>query len=196
MLEFDPSFSHSYRVEEVGEFPGTGKFNAPVFFIPTPKLHREHNGLWLRVIPSSGKTWIGVFAFDHASRAGISRVLSSPQANRVCVISGGNAFVVNVDNPEQWEKIPAMPALDVRSIPQLGLLIFTDFTGLTAYGISGLAWCSPRVCCDGLKITNISEDAIEGTGYDPRNSSNRESRFVVDPKTGRSLLDMHFRADE
>jgi hypothetical protein len=66
------------------------------------------------------------------------------------------------------------------------MLVLADFTSLAAYGSNGLAWRSPRVCWDELKILKVTHATIEGLGYDPINSS--QSRFVVDIKTGRSLL--------
>jgi hypothetical protein len=73
-------------------------------------------------------------------------------------------------------------------VPEHQLLVFSDFTRLAAYGKGGLVWRSPRVCWDELKILNVTPDAIEGTGYDPTNSNSGLSRFVVDTKSGRSLL--------
>jgi hypothetical protein len=195
MLEIDLAFPHSYEVEELGELPGTGKFTVPLIFFPRPKNRPEHNGLWLKVKATSGRAWIGVFAFGYTSPPGFSRVISSFDPNRVCVISKGAAYVVKADEPEVWEQIPLVPALDVRPIPEARLLIFSDFIRLAAYSSSGLAWRSPRVCWDGLKIVSVTRETIEGTGYDPTNSITHESRFVVDLKTGRSLLPSPFSTD-
>ena len=93
---------------------------------------------------------------------------------------------MRADDPNQWEEIQIHPILDIRSAPQHNILIFSDFTGLAAYGDKGLIWRSPRVCWDELEIGNVTQDRIEGTGYDPRNLS--VSKFVVDIRTGRSLL--------
>ncbi len=68
------------------------------------------------------------------------------------------------------------------------MLVLSDFTGLVAYDINGLMWRSPRLCWDDLKIVNVIDQRIEGTGYDPTNSISHERPFVVDLKTGTSLL--------
>jgi hypothetical protein len=186
MLELDLTLPHSYEVEEVREFPGTGKFSVPLVYFPPPKSRPEHNGLWLRVRAASGRAWIGVFAFGHSPA--FSRVVSTFDSDRMCVVSQGAAYIAKAEEPEVWEQIPLMPVLDVRSIPEDQLLVFSDFTRLAAYGSDGLVWRSPQVCWDGLKIVNVTRDTIEGTGYDPTNSITHESRFVVDLKTSRSLL--------
>jgi hypothetical protein len=186
MLETDFEFSHSYEVEEVGEFPGSGKFAVPQLFFPPPKGRPEHDGLWLKIKSASGRAWIGVFAFGYSSPPAFSRVVSSPDQDRVCVISKGAAYLVKADELEVWEKIRLIPVLDVRPVPEEKLLVLSDFTRLAAYGCNGLVWQSPQVCWDRLKIANVTHETIEGTGYDPTIS--RESRFKVDLKTGRSLL--------
>lgn len=188
MVEFDLSFPHSYEVEELGELPGTGRFDVPVIYIPPPKGRPEHSGLWLKVKANSGKAWIGVFAFGYASPPSFSRVLSSPRPRHMCVIAKGSAYIACADEPEICEQIPLIPVLDVRPLPQHKLLVFSDFIRLAAYGSNGLAWRSRRVCWDGLKITDVTGDTIEGTGYDPTNSITHELRFAVDVKTGRSLI--------
>jgi hypothetical protein len=196
MLEIDLTFPHSYEVEELGELPGTGRFNVPLIYFPPPKGRLEHNGQWLRVKTHRGKTWVGVFAFGYTAPPAFSRVISSPDPNRVCVISKGSAYIVHAEEPEVWEAVPVVPVLEVRPILEHNLLVFSDFTRLVAYGSSGLAWRSPQVCWDGLKIANVTIDTIEGTGYDPTNLVTHELRFAVDLKTGRSLLPSPFCTDD
>ena len=113
-------------------------------------------------------------------------MISSPDPDRACIISSGAAYIVKVDEPDSWDQVPVMPVLDIRLIPDHQILVFADSTRLAAYGNSGLAWRSPRVCWDELKILNVTHDTIEGIGYDPLNDS--ESRFAVDIRTGRSLF--------
>jgi hypothetical protein len=187
MLEIGLSFPHSYEIQEIGEFPGTGKFRDPVIYFPPPAESRM-GGLWLQVKPASGKSWIGVFRFGYSSPPAFSRVVSSPDPDRLCVLANGAAYVVKSNDPERWEQIPIIPVLDVRQLPEAGLLVFSDFTHLAAYRNNKLAWPSARVCWDDLKIAKITSEVIEGVGYDPTNSITHERPFSVDLRTGRSLL--------
>lgn len=188
MIDFDFTFPRSYEVEEFGSLPGSGNDGQSAIYFPKPKSRPEHDGLWLRVYPSSGKPWTGVFAFGYSPTVGMSRVLSSPDPNRVCVISQGAAYIVNADSPEQWQQIPTLPVTDVRVVVDHGLLVFADFTHLAAYRSSGVAWESQRVCWDDLKIVSITRNSIEGVGSDPTNSRSPEMRFAVDLESGRSLV--------
>jgi hypothetical protein len=185
MLESDFTFLHDYVVEEFGGLLGTGALNVPLIYFPLLQGRPEHNGEWLKVKAKSGKTWVGVFAFGPGSR---SAVISTPEPNTACVISKGRGYLVNADSPELWEEIRICPVIDFRLLPEHQLLVVSDFTGLAAYGSNGLVWRSPRVCWDDLKITKVTSETVEGTGYDPTNSFKQEMRFAVDVKTGRSLI--------
>ena len=188
MLETDLTLPHSYQVEEIGDFPGAGNFKHPIFFYPPSKDGREGSGLWVKFSVRDGKTWIGVFAFDYPSPPAFCRVVSSSDPNRVCVISNGAGYLVRTDKPEVWEKIPLIPILGVRPVPAHGMLIFSDLTRLAAYNSNGLIWRSPQVCWDGLRIVEVTNQRIQGLGYDPTNSTSHERPFAVDLKTGASLL--------
>ena len=186
-MQSDRTFPQSYEVEELPELPGNGKFEVPVFYFPRPtKTRPEHDGVWLKIRAASGKFWVGVFGFGYAEPPAISRVVSTPAPDLICVVSRGAAYIVKADEPDTWEQIPAMPVLDVRPVPEHQLLVFADFTRLTAYGSHGLTWRSPQVCWDELKILNLTNNSIEGVGFDPTRLG--DSRFAVDVRTGRSLF--------
>lgn len=187
MLKTDLTFPHSYGIDEPGEYPGSGNFSIPVLHFPPPNTRPEHDGLWLKVTPATGTSWIGVFAFLFDSPHAFSRVVSTPDPTSVCVVSKGAGYIVKADEPDLWEEMP-IEVLGLLSILGHELLIFFGYTGLAAYGRSGVVWQSPRVCWDELRILKVTGDTIEGTGFDPTNSITNESRFVVDIRTGRSLL--------
>jgi hypothetical protein len=187
-MEIDFAFPHEYEVNEVGDYPGDGKFGSPVFFYPVPENRIRNGASWLRIKARGSEPWIGAFAFGDTSPSALSRVVSTPDPRRLCVISNGAAYVVSVDEPHVWDEIYIFPVLDARPVVSHGLLLLSDFTHIAAYGVAALAWKSPRVCWDDLKIANVTPDTVEGAGYDPTNSLSPAMRFVVDLKTGRSLL--------
>jgi hypothetical protein len=187
MPDINLSLPHNYEVEEIGDFPGAGKFRQPVIFFPRPIDGREGGGLWVKVHPHNAESWIGVSASQYQSPPTFSRVLSSPEPSRFCVISHGGAYIVKADDPEVWEEIPIMPVLDVRLTPKRDLLIFSDFSRLAAHDGSRVVWKNSDICSDDLKITKITDETIEGAGYYPANPIAPEMRFVVDLKTGALL---------
>jgi len=187
MLDLDLELPHSYEVDEIPDLPGTGPFDVPLLYFPRPKATPEHNGLWLRIRSSEGKSWVGVFAFLYESSPALTRVMSTFDPDHVCIIAKGAGYIVNTADPDIWQQIPIAPVLDVRLIREGQLLLVADHTRLAAFGKTGLAWRSPRLCWDDLKITAITEKVIEGYGYDPTDSSDQRP-FRVHITTGESLI--------
>lgn len=187
MLDFDLSFPHSYAIEEIGDFPGDGKFPFDVHYIPDPRTRKEHEGLWLKVSSRNCEPWIGVFAFAYDSPPALTRIVSTPHPDQACIVAKGGAYLVKAADPHPSKTVPILPVLDIRPIVHKNLVIFSDFIRLAAIGENGIAWQSPRVCWDNLKILTVTENSVEGIGYDPT-SAPHEMRFAIDLNTGRSLL--------
>lgn len=180
MFECDLTFPHSYRLTAPPELPGSGKGELAVYYYPPPSVRPERNGLWVRCCPEFGDDWIGVFANEYGSPPAVSRVLSTPDPNRLCVISGGRGYIVNNLRPTEWETIPVFPITYACSVPDRRFLVFSDFGRLTAWN-GGVVWVA-NVAVDGLTITSLTADWIEGYGYDPGLGAN--APFVVEMGTG------------
>jgi hypothetical protein len=60
--------------------------------------------------------------------------------------------------------------------------VFGDHTTLTAYGRTGLEWRTKQLSWDGLKILEVTADAIKGEGWDA--PEDRFVEFNVDVRTG------------
>ena len=185
MIPLDLAFAHHYEIAEPPELPGAGPWSTPVHYFPPAKARSEHHGHWLKVIPASGNSWLGVFSGD--AGLSFSRVLSTPNPDQFCVVVEGAAYLVFAEAPSRWERFDLFPVTGACAIPESGLLILTTFHKLAALGATGLVWESPRVCWDDLRITQADGERIEGTGYDPTNTPS-EMHFSVDTKTGQSLL--------
>jgi hypothetical protein len=184
-LDVDFTFPHSYEVQELQELPATGKLNVPLLYIPEPKTRSEHDGLWLKIRSHNGEPWVGVFAFGCSSRSAVSRVVSTPDPQGLCVVSRGAAYIVRPDEPNAWQHVRVRPVIDLRVLPEHRMLLLADYTKLIALGSGGVLWESSSLCGDDLKILRVTSKAVEGLGYDPANSN--DLRFAIDIKTGCSL---------
>jgi hypothetical protein len=179
-LTFDLTFPHSYTVMRT-ELSRNGE-HPPIYFPGRLKTGGK-DGLLLRFTPINGMHWDGCFAFGNHEMCG---VFASPDPNRVCVVSNGTGYWVHVDEPEKSSKMRVLPIRDVRIITAERILLLVDFTSLFAFGSDGQLW-QHRVCWDDLKISDIQQGIVSGTGYDPTNSEQSISTFAVELATGRIL---------
>jgi hypothetical protein len=180
-MRFDFRFRRNYEVKALPSAP-------PVH--PVEKLHhypveleeRDRSGQYLKIIPQGGSPWFGFFAAGFESSQVIHAVLSCPDPDLVCAISGGYAYVVKTRNPEQWFRIEQRPVVEFLTLVSEQLILFTGFTSITALGPNGVAWTTERLSWEGVTITGIRSGMLHGVGWDAM--SDKECPFQVDLGTG------------
>ena len=134
------------------------------------------------VIPWGAEPWIGRFNRYTNDADGVSGFFTSPDPQSLCAVSGGQGYLVDVYTPSEWEPVEAWPITAVADITPLKLIVFADFTNLTAYGPDGFVWRTRRIASDGLKLLRWSEDGITGLAWSAPDDA--DIAFTVDPLTG------------
>jgi hypothetical protein len=140
------------------------------------------DGVVVGVQPEMAEAWIGIFAFGKFGRAGVTRVLSLPDPQELCVVASGAGYVVAADRPDAWEPVKAIPIIDVRAVPGAGVVVFANYTEMLAYGEGGLKWRTKRLAWDGLRIIAVGDRMLVGEYWDIRTEATQ--RFEVDLATG------------
>jgi len=97
----------------------------------------------------------------------------------------GLLYVVHAAAPEEFTQIVFRPVLEVRTLVSHNLLLFTGSHALLAWGASGLAWQTPRLSSEGLRITEVRDKQLHGFGWDV--ITDRETPFAIDLRTGRRV---------
>jgi hypothetical protein len=176
----DFSFGGLYECELVDELPGVE--GMPRFFYPGAIGSGGGDGIMVRVTPEGGGAWIGTFAFGKFGNSAVSKVVTTPNPERLCVVSRGAGYLVSARDPGEWEGVKAIPVIDIRSIPGAGVLVFASFTDLVAYGAEGIRWRTGRLTWDSMKLVEVTDEKIVGQYWDIR--SEETQRFEVDVATG------------
>jgi hypothetical protein len=104
------------------------------------------------------------------------------------VIFGGRGYIVNSSKPTEWETVPVFPITYASSVPDHRFLVFGSFDRLVAWS-SSVVWRA-NLAVNGLTITSLTSDRIEGYGYDPALGAN--DPFVIETATG-SVRDSEVR---
>ncbi len=177
--EIDRTFPQSYECEWLLE---TQQTVLPHYYYPGASPEGGRDGVLIRVRPEGGQAWLGTFAFGIFTAKGISGIFTTPNPDRVCVVAAGEAYLVSVSAPTEWEAISILPIIDVRPIRAHGIIVFANFTELVAYGQTGIKWTTRRLTWDSLKITEVTDDLIKGEYWDIL--SEAMASFVVDLATG------------
>jgi hypothetical protein len=125
---------------------------------------------------------MATFALGFADPSLPHGVWSCPIPGQMCAIAGGYAYVLDVGNPENWMQIPYRPVTWIGAAPEHKLLLFASFHRLWALGVEGQAWETDRLSWEGLRVTEIEGQHLQGFGWDLETDA--EVAFKVDLSTG------------
>jgi hypothetical protein len=177
-------FLANYEVEE-GTLPAAVEFD---FCRPVYKdrpggliLETTRSYAYIRVGPASGEPWVGRF---EEGAEGISGTFATPSPDVLCVVAKGLGFWVPVNEPTSYTHVRSHPIKQVMRVPNRELVIFVDYTKLTAYSPNGFNWVSKDLSWDGIENVDVSNDVIRGEGWDSPAGCRR--LFVVDVLTGKA----------
>ena len=194
---FDETFPHNYAATE-RDFDAAGfleerklvklgEASAGLFFYP-PEIESEIDNVGhvaVRVAPVGGQEWTGVFACGFDSNKVASGLYSHPDPERMCLVAAGYGYIVVARDPRLYERVIAQPVVSVHPAGEAGLLLFVDFTNISAYGRDGIAWRSERLTWEGLRVTEVAATSVHGYGWDM--PKDKEVEFTVDLKTGQHV---------
>jgi len=136
-------------------------------------------GFLVKIWPLESEPWIGNF-----SNSGFElkqEVFATPNENWICINAHGVVYLVNTLKPVEYIKIPIIPVVDILISKNSGYLLLIGFTDIALFDLNGLRWVK-EVSADGIKITEIGNERISGTAWDP--PKNKYTEFVVDVLTG------------
>ena len=138
--------------------------------------------LLVRVRPAAGGEFLATCVRGFTDTRMPTGVFSCPNPKQLCAIAGGYAYIIDTTAPENSTQIPLRPVVELRALPEVGLLIFVGFHAIAAVGTQGLAWQSARLSYEGIRITGIEGSALHGLGWDLQ--TDKEVEFTLDLRTG------------
>lgn len=107
---------------------------------------------------------------------------STPNADELCAICGGYAYVINTDAPERFTMLPYRPVLQVLSAVAQGLMLFVGHHSILAWGTQGQVWESGKLSDEGIAICSFAGGVLHGMGWEM--ISDVEIPFTLDLRTG------------
>lgn len=139
----------------------------------------------LMVRPRVGGAFLATCSLGFKDPSMPTGVWSMPDADAMCAVAGGYAYVVDTTAPERVVQVPLRPVTAVRAIDAVdgeGLLVFAGFTQLVAWGAGGELWTTARLSWEGVTLGEVADGRLAGMGWEM--VSDRELPFSVDLRTG------------
>jgi hypothetical protein len=167
-------FSKNYDWEILPGLPG--KIDI-INFPPEERFFSE--GLVVEIKPYGEKPWIA--NFHGASKDYMSGIYSTPQIDKMCVVTNGAGFIVDAYEPNKAISVPVLPVVEVHLLADANIMIFISFTVIAGFGLDGFVW-KTKVSCDGIHVKNICGGSINGFAWD--STKGIEVDFSVKIDTG------------
>jgi hypothetical protein len=179
--EFEPAFT----VAIDPEFPGDADWKCRVVgFDRDGAAMDEFDSRWgtpfiIRIEPEEGDPWIAMFA---AGGIGSLRgVFATPSPTALVVVADGRAYLVDVDLSTPLVRTVHDQVHQVAATSDPPLLLLVRFIDIVAIGPDGVAWATPRLCVDDLKVVRADRTAIECSC----DNLDGTSTITLDPHTGK-----------
>ena len=138
--------------------------------------------LLLSVKPSAGGSFLATCALGFTSPTLPTGVYGCPNADELCAVSGGYAYVVNTLHPERCTLIRVKPVVEVMELEEQGLLAFVGSHHIVAWDEDGLSWQSAKLSWEGIRVTGVVGNSLLGLGWEMK--TDRELEFRLDLRTG------------
>jgi hypothetical protein len=136
----------------------------------------------LMVTPESGGNFLATCVRGFKSESMPTGFFACPNAREMCAVAGGYAYIVDTTTPERCTQITLKPVVAVMESTAQGLLLFVGFHTIVAWGKEGVAWETAKLSWEGVRVTELSDEAMVGFGWDLM--TDREMEFRVDLQTG------------
>jgi hypothetical protein len=138
--------------------------------------------LLLMVRPAGGGQYLVTCALGFRDPTMPTGVFGCPDADQICAVAGGYAYVASANAPEKCVQVGMKPVVEVHPAVSAGLLLFVGFHTIQAWGKDGMVWETGRLSWEGVRVTAVTEDEAVGFGWDLRGDV--EVEFRVDLRTG------------
>lgn len=154
------------------------------FVYPREVEEVERGALELLVRPDTvgAQPFLATCALGFRDPAAPTGLWSTPKPEELCAVAGGYAYLIDSTTPERFTMIPYRPVLEVRALPEAGLLLFVGHRSILAWGAHGQAWETAKLSDEGVTIIDCDRGVLRGTGWEMM--SDREIAFRLDLLTG------------
>jgi hypothetical protein len=178
------AFPHNWRAEVLANPPLIAlarQFTYPRQ-VPGEEDAMARGALLLLIHPTDHPAFLATCARGFADPSMPTGIYSCPNPRELCALAGGYAYILDTAAPERCTHIPLKPVTQLLPLPAHNLLLFAGFHSLLAWGPDGIAWQTPRLSWEGLRISGVQSNTLRGIAWNM--PTNQDVPYTVDLRTG------------
>jgi hypothetical protein len=134
------------------------------------------------VLPRQGGAYLATAALGFRDPSVPTGVFACPDADEICLLAGGYAYLANTLKPEKVTLLPVKPVISVHPAIDAGLLLFVGFHHVLAWRRERVEWETRRLSWEGIRVVEVAGSWVRGFGWDLMKDV--EVEFQVDLRTG------------
>jgi len=188
-------FEAAYTVDVDPEHPGDGDWRCEVVAFDADghaiRVEAVSGPPVLRINPVDGPAWVAMFEGRGLGMA--DGVFATPAQTRVAVVSAGLAYVVETARPQTEADVVSHAVDTVVACTDPPLLLLGTAIDIVALGRSGVAWRTPRLCLDDLKLLRADGNGIICWG-DNSAVGHGSGEIILDPLSGVQIAGRRFES--
>lgn len=119
--------------------------------------------LTLRIRPAGRNDWEG--EFFRSCGDGLDGAYSTPDQDVLCVVAGGEGYLVNVLRPLEFRMIPFGSVESVFQVSSVPAIVFVGSTDVATYGDADEIWTSERISYDGFQNLQLQGNELRGQAW-------------------------------
>ena len=150
--------------------------------VPGEEDALARGALLLLMRPGTGGSYLVTCALGFSDPSLPTGVWECPDAEEICAVAGGYAYVARASAPETCSMVGLKPVVAVIPAVAAGVLLFVGFHRIVAWGRGSMAWETARLSWEGVRVVSVEEREIVGFGWDI--ATDKEVEFRVDLQTG------------
>jgi hypothetical protein len=174
------TFAHGWEASVLGARPAI--LPARHFVYPREAEEVEKGALEAMIRPRGAQEFLATCALGFRDPLTPTGIWSAPNAEEICCVSGGYAYLIDTANPERFTFLALRPVLEVRAAADPALLLFVGHRHVAAWGAAGLAWESEKLSDEGIAVESIEDGMLRGRGWSL--FTDRETPFTIDLRSG------------
>lgn len=139
--------------------------------------------LLLDVKPANGANFLATCALGFQDPSLPTGIFACPRADDLLAVAGGYAYLIDTLAPERCLHLPLRPTTQILPATTAHLILLAGFHNIIAVDANGLRWQSARLSWEGVTMTEVRDDFLQGTGWNLQ--TDREVPFSIDLATGK-----------
>jgi hypothetical protein len=137
--------------------------------------------------PADSESWVAMLSAPPGSIGPVRGAFATSEPHLLVVVVDGLAYLLDARSPETPAQTVYEGVQQVATCADPPLLLIVGYIDMVAFGPTGIAWRTPRLCLDFLEVREINPSRIVCSCRSDLEDMGHATIIALDPLTGDQL---------